>query len=184
MLAPANPPRNFCRLWFLAVFLHAIFVSAQIPAHQTQAPGATGIAPGPRACGCADGRRFPIGASMFGKNSARVVITGFRPDLPASTPGGKPAPCTDLVVLGQAVQLARAPDGRPFLKRQSLKRGIIHGLCDTKIQFGQAKKTYDFFADDGNAITLTKKDVGLTSIPENPILPATSQPNKLSTAPA
>src|SRR5260370_11937197 len=103
---------------------------------------------------------------MLGKNRGRVVIKGFRPDLPASTPGGKPAPCTDLVVLGQAVQLARAPDGRPFLKRQSLKRGIIHGLCDTKVQFGQAKKTYDFFADDGNAITLTKKDVGLTSILE------------------
>jgi hypothetical protein len=180
MLAPANPPRNFCRLWFLAVFLHAIFLSAQIPAQQTQAPGATGIAPGPRACGCADGRRFPIGASMFAKNSARVVITGFRPDLPAITPGGKPAPCTDLVVLGQAVQLARAQDGRPFLKRQSLKRGIIHGICDTKIQFGQTKKTYDFFADDGSAITLTEKDVGLTSIPENSIRAGSSAPNEVS----
>src|SRR5260370_24147282 len=178
MLAPANPPCNFCRLWFLAVFLHAIVVSAQIRAQQTQVPGAAGIAPSPRACGCADGRRFPIGASMFAKNSARVVITGFRPDLHASTRGGKPAPCTDLVVLGQAVQLARAQDGRPFLKRQSLKRGIIHGICDTKIQFGQAKKTYDFFADDGAAITLTEKDVGLTSILENSIGPGISAPDQ------
>src|SRR5260370_9713761 len=99
MLAPANPPCNFCRLWFLAVFLHAIVVSAQIRAQQTQVPGAAGIAPSPRACGCADGRRFPIGASMFGKNSARVVMTGVRPDLAASTPGGKPAPRTRLAIV-------------------------------------------------------------------------------------
>src|SRR5260370_36605261 len=101
MLAPANPPCNFCRLWFLAVFLHAIFVSAQIRAQQTQVPGATGIAPGPTACACGDGRRFPIRASMFGKNSARVVITGVRPDLPASTRSGKPAPWTDLTGVRQ-----------------------------------------------------------------------------------
>jgi hypothetical protein len=180
MLAPANSPRSFYRLWFLAVFPHAIFLSAQIPAQQTQALSATGVAPGTRACGCVDGRRFPIGASMFAKNSARVVITGFRPDLPASTPGGKPVPCTDLVVLGQAVQLARAQDGRPFLKRQSLKRGIIRSVCDTKIQFGQAEKTYDFLADDGSAITLTEKDLGLTSIPENFFGAGSSAPNEAS----
>src|SRR5260370_2921059 len=108
MLPPATPPRNFCRLWFLAVFLHAIFVSAQIPAHQTQAPGATGIAPGPRACGWADGRRFPIGASMFGKNSAGGVITGFRPNLPASTPAGKPPHLTHLLALIQPAHLTNA----------------------------------------------------------------------------
>src|SRR5260370_25835648 len=180
MLAPANPPRKFCRLWFLAVFLHAIFLSAQIPAQRTQATSATGVAPGTRACGCVDGRRFPIGASMFAKNSARVVITGFRPDLPASTPGGKPVPCTDLVVLGQAVQLARAQDGRPFLKRQSLKRGIIHGICDTKIQFGQAEKTYDFLDDHGSAIPLTEKDMSLRSILENSIDAGISAPDEAS----
>jgi hypothetical protein len=171
MLVPANPPRSSCLVCFLAAFLQAIFVSAQMSAQQTQAPG-------PRACGCADGRRFSIGASMFGKNSARVVITGFRPDLPASTPGGKPTSCANLVVLGQAVRLARAQDGRPFLKRQNLKRGIIHRICETKIQFVQPTKTYDFFADDGSAVTLTEKDAGLISFPENSIGPGNSAPDE------
>src|SRR5260370_37828773 len=107
MLAPASPPCNFCRLWFLAVFLHAIFVSAQIRAQQTQVPGATGIAPGPTACAWADGRRVPIGASMFGKDSARVVITGCRPDLPASTRGGQAATFEDLSVLWRGGQVRR-----------------------------------------------------------------------------
>jgi hypothetical protein len=180
MLVTANPPRRCCWTWFLAAFLQAVFVPAQIPAQQTRLPRAIGMAPGPKVCGCPDGRRFSIGAAMFGKNSARVVITGFRPDLPASTPGGKPAPCTDLVVLGQVVQLAKAPDGRPFLKRQSLKRGIIRSICDTKIHFVQAKKTYDFFADDGSALTLTGEDVSLTSIPEDSIGAGGSAPDEAS----
>jgi hypothetical protein len=116
-----------------------------------------------------DGRHFPLGASMFGKNSARVVITGFRPDLPASALGGKPAPCTDLTVLGQVIQLARAQDGHPFLIRRTIKRGIIENICDTKIHFVQARKTYDFFADDGSAVILTEKDMGLKSIPDDSI---------------
>jgi len=84
------------------------------------------------------------------------------------------------VVLGQVVHLARAPDGRPFLKRQSLKRGIIRCICDTKIHFVQAKKTYDFFADDGSALTLTEKDAGLTSIPEDSIGSGGSAPVEAS----
>jgi len=180
MLVPANPPLCCCWAWFLAAFLHAVFVPAQISAQQTRPPRAIAIAPDPKACGCPDGRRFPIGAAMFGKNSARVVITGFRPDIPASIPGGKPAPCTDLVVLGQVVQLARAPDGRPFLKRQSLKRGIIRSICDTKIHFVQAKKMYDFFSDDGSALTLTEKAVGLTSMPEDSIGAGGSAPDEVS----
>ncbi len=135
MLVPANPPRSSCLVCFLAAFLQAIFVSAQMSAQQTQEPG-------PRACGCGDGRRFSIGASMFGKNSAR------------------------------------AQDGRPFLKRQNLKLGIIHRICETKIQFVQPTKTYDFFADDGSAVTLTEKDAGLISFPENSIGPGNSAPDE------
>jgi len=82
-----------------------------------------------------------MGASVFGKNSARVVISGFRPALPASIPGSNPPVCTDLLVIGQVIVLARPEDNRPFLQRQSLKRGIIHDVCETKIRFTQAKKT-------------------------------------------
>jgi len=74
----------------------------------------------------------------------------------------------DLLVLGQVIQPAKAQDGRPFLKRQSLRRGIIHDICETKIQFVQASKQYDFFADDGNAIVLSEKDAAPPSIAEEP----------------
>src|SRR5215831_1080876 len=161
MLASANPPRRFSCAWLLAL-LHAVSVPAQVHA---QSPRSVALAPPARSCGCADGRRFAIGASMFGKDSARVVITGFRPDLPA---GSKSSPCIDLQVLGQVIQPAKAQDGRPFLKRQSLRRGIIHDICETKIQFVQASKQYDFFADDGNAIVLSEKDAAPPSIAEEP----------------
>src|SRR5215467_8694411 len=76
MLPLANrPPRRYCG-WLLAAFLQAGSVLAQTPA-QAQPPNSAKTAFGPKACGCADGRYFAIGASMFGKNSARVVITGF-----------------------------------------------------------------------------------------------------------
>jgi hypothetical protein len=167
MLSLAKPPRRCYCAWLLAALLHGGSVPAQIPAQQARPPHSTRTALGPRACGCADGRHFAIGASMFGKNSARVVITGFRPDLPESVPGSKPAPCLDLLVLGQVVQLARARDGRPFLRRQSLKRGIIHGVCETKIHFVQTRKLYDFFSDDGSAVTLSEKDVDAPYILED-----------------
>src|SRR5215510_9150479 len=112
---------------------------------------------------------------MFGKNSARVVITGFRPDLPA---GSKSSPCMDLLVLGQVIQPAKAQDGRPFLKRQSLRRGIIHDICETKIHFVQASKQYDFFADDGNAIVLSEKDAA-PSVAEEPIGPGGSAQDEI-----
>jgi hypothetical protein len=96
-----------------------------------------------------------------------VVITGFRADLAASIPASKPAPCRDLLVRGQVIKLERAPDGRPFLKRQSLKRGIIRDICETKIHFVQPKKLYDFFSDDGTALTLTGTDGDATSNPED-----------------
>lgn len=118
---------------------------------------ATGSSSARRSCACPDGRQFSIGASLFGKNSARVVITGFRPD-PASTPSvEQPAPCHDLTVLGQVVRLKTAGD-RPFFQRESLKRGTIQNICQTKIQFAEPKKLYDFFADDGSAVTLDDTD--------------------------
>jgi hypothetical protein len=66
--------------------------------------------------------------------------------------------CTELLVLGQVIRLLNTPDGRPFLKRESLKRGVIHNVCDTKIHFVEAKKSYNFFDDDGSALTLTGND--------------------------
>src|SRR6266851_223354 len=95
-------------------------------------------------CSCPDGRQFAVGASMYGKSSARVLITGLRPDPASSARGGLPR-CTDVLVLGQVVRLLRAADGRPFLERESLKRGAIRNVCRTKIHFIEAKKSYDFF---------------------------------------
>lgn len=119
--------------------------------------GVFGAAPmlAQRACNCPDGRRFAIGASMFGKNSARILITGFHSEPSLSTGHNDPPHCSDLLVLGQIVQLMQAPDGRPFLKRDNLKRGTISRICDTQITFIEPKKSYDFFADDGSALTLT-----------------------------
>jgi hypothetical protein len=179
MLPPTSPPRRSYCAWLLAVFLHA-GSPAQISAQQARPAHSARIALGPRACGCADGRHFAIGASVFGKNSARVVITGFRAGLSESIPGSKPAPCLDLLVLGQVVQLASAQDGRPFLRRQSLKRGIIHGICETKIQFVQAKRLYDFFSDGGSAVTLTEQDVDAPSIPEDSNGAVSSVPDETS----
>ncbi len=107
-----------------------------------------------QACNCPDGRRFAIGASMFGKNSARILITGFHSEPSLSAGHNDPPHCSDVLVLGQIVQLMQAPDGRPFLKRDNSKRGTISRICDTQITFIEPKKSYDFFADDGSALTL------------------------------
>ncbi len=105
------------------------------------------------ACGCPDGRRFAIGAAMFGKGSSRVVITGLRHGLPP-VPGSAVPQCSDIQAVGQVVHLLNSADGRPFLKRESLKRGVIRDVCRTRIHFIEARKSYDFFADDGSAVTL------------------------------
>jgi hypothetical protein len=62
--------------------------------------------------------------------------------------------------------LARSADNRPFLQRQSLKRGIIHDVCGTNIRFTPAKKTYDFFADDGDALTLREEQLAPLPVEE------------------
>lgn len=122
-----------------------------------------------RACSCPDRRRFAIGASMFGKNSARVLITGFHSE-PSAGAGPENLPrCSDLLVLGQVVELAQAPDGRPFLKRDNLKRGSISRICDTQISFIEPKKSYDFFADDGSALTLTEDAAPQPVDPAQPV---------------
>jgi hypothetical protein len=145
--------RRCCWGWLLtAILLHPVSVIAQTPPRQ------------PQGCGCPDGRRFSTGASLFGKNSARVLVTGFRPQPSASASAGESTQCTDLLVLGQVIRLLNTPDGRPFLKRESLKRGVIHNICDTKIHFVEAKKSYDFFEDDGSALTLTGNDARPTSM--------------------
>ncbi|MFL6447552.1 MAG: hypothetical protein ACJ746_07665 [Bryobacteraceae bacterium] len=105
------------------------------------------------ACSCPDGRQFSIGSSLFGKNSARVVITGFHRDL--ALPG--PPSCKDLTVVGQTVRL-EVLDGHPFLRRENRKSGTISDICETKIQFAEPKKSYDFFKDDGTAVTLSDID--------------------------
>ena len=71
-------------------------------------------------------------------------------------------------MLGEVVRLVQVPDDRPFLKRESLKRGTIPGVCGTKIQFAEARKLYDFFADDGSAVTLSDEDAGSASSPNPP----------------
>jgi hypothetical protein len=119
------------------------------------------------ACGCSDGRQFAVGASLFGKNSSRVLVTALRPEPAPGSPRRGLSPCTDIVVLGQAVRLLQVPDDHPFLKRESLKRGIISDVCSTNIQFAEAKKSYDFFADDGSAVTLTDEDTGQTLPPNS-----------------
>ena len=169
MFAPANSRGSWCILPLLAGFLDAVTVSAQIPSRPAPPPRSTKIASVPRACGCPDGRSFAIGATVFGRNSARVVVTGFRPDLPASAsiPGGAPAACTDILVLGQVVELARSEDGRPFLRRRSVKRGTIHDVCQTKIHFVKANQTYDFFAGDGSALTLREEQLGRPPLAED-----------------
>lgn len=118
---------------------------------------ATGSSSARRACACPDGRQFSPGASLFGRNSARVVITGFRPDQSSIPSVEQPIPCHDLTVLGQIVRL-KATSDRPFFQRENLKRGTIQNICETKIQFAEPKKFYDFFADDGSAVTLDNTD--------------------------
>jgi hypothetical protein len=115
-------------------------------------------------CGCPDGRQFAVGASMYGKSSARVLITGLLPNPPRGA-RGELRRCTDVLVLGQAVRLLTASDGRPYLKRESLKRGTIRNVCRTGIHFITAQKSYDFFKDDGSAVTLTDQDVSRPSEP-------------------
>ena len=122
-----------------------------------------------RACSCSDGRRFAIGASMFGKNSARILITGFHSEPSLSAGPNDPPHCSDLLVLGQVVRLMQAPDGRPFLKRDNLKRGTISRICDTRITFIEPKKSYDFFADDGSALTLSDDAGPQAAASANPI---------------
>jgi hypothetical protein len=117
-------------------------------------------------CSCPDGRQFAVGASMYGKSSSRILITGLRPDLPRGANGELP-PCTDVLVVGQAIQLLTGIDGRPYLRRDTLKRGAIRDVCRTEIHFIKAQKSYDFFADDGSAVTLSDNDVGQPSGPNS-----------------
>lgn len=109
-------------------------------------------------CSCPDGRRFSIGSSLFGKSSARVVITGFRRD--AAQPGL--SSCKDLTVVGQTVRL-QVLAGHPFVRRENRKMGTISEICQTQIQFAQPSKSYDFFKDDGSAVTLS--DIELAQMP-------------------
>jgi hypothetical protein len=113
------------------------------------------------ACACPDGRQFSLGASLFGKNSARVVLTGFSPDPAPTPPAEQPITCHDLTVAGQVIRL-KTSGSRPFLQRESLKRGTIRNICQTEIQFIESKKSYDFFADDGSAVTLSDADIDPT----------------------
>jgi hypothetical protein len=81
------------------------------------------------------------------------VITGFHRDL--AQPG--PPPCKDLAVVGQTVRL-QVLTGHPFLRRENRKSGTITDICQTQIQFAQPSKSYDFFKDDGTAVTLSDID--------------------------
>jgi hypothetical protein len=69
------------------------------------------------------------------------------------------------MVVGQIVRL-EVLNGHPFLRRETRKRGTIEDICHTKIQFAESKKSYDFFKDDGSAVTLSDTDVSRT-LPES-----------------
>jgi hypothetical protein len=107
-----------------------------------------------RECTCSDGRQFAIGQSLFGKNSARVVISDFTGNylqaarLPA---------CRDLILVGQVIRRKEVA-GHSYLKRETVKRGTIPDICETQIQFTARNKSYDFFTEDGTAITLNDLD--------------------------
>ena len=140
-------------------------------------------APGPdadqgqHACSCADGRQFSLGSSLFGKGSSRVVVKSFVVD-PAQTVSGSQLPaCHDLTVVGQVVRLRTAND-RPFFHRESLKRGVIRNVCQTQIRFTEPKKSYDFFADDGSAVTLSDVDARQTTSPGGQETASTDEENQ------
>jgi hypothetical protein len=111
----------------------------------------------PSTCACPDGRQFSTGWSLFGKNSARVLITGFRRDLIQPFQEGGLPKCKDLMVVGQTIYL-EAQGNRPFLRRETQKRGTIEDICHTTIHFATPRKSYEFFADDGTAVTLSDMD--------------------------
>ncbi|MBV9084226.1 MAG: hypothetical protein JOZ62_16235 [Acidobacteriaceae bacterium] len=136
----------------------------------TTPPQSAGPRPSPAGspnhpCGCSDGREFSIGDSLFGNNSARVVITGFQPGQPLAN--GLPS-CERISVLGQIVRLDTS-DERPFFKRENAKNGVISAVCDTRIQFLALKKSYDFFADDGAAVTLSDSDIANSGTAETDV---------------
>jgi hypothetical protein len=176
MLAPSKLPGGCCWAYLLAAtFFNSTLVHAQGSAGSSSSSSVKHAAragqnvsrPFEQRCGCSDGRQFSIGASLFGKNSARVLITGFRPQS-VVIPTGELAQCTDVLVVGQIVRLFNSQDGRPFLRRQNLKRGVIRNICDTRIHFVEAKKSYDFFADDGSGLTLNEDDTDQMSGPDDP----------------
>ena len=116
-------------------------------------------------CACPDGRQFSTGSSLSGKNSARVVITDFRRDLGQATQHQGLPTCKDILVVGQTVHLETFR-GHPYLRRENQKRGTIADICQTKIQFTEPKNYYDFFKDDGSAVSISDVEVGQTP-PEN-----------------
>ena len=74
--------------------------------------------------------------------------------------------CKDLTVVGQTVRL-EVLGGHPFLRRENRKQGTIEDICHTKIQFAEPKKSYDFFKDDGTAVTLSDTDAA-QELPDKP----------------
>ncbi len=101
-------------------------------------------------CACPDGRVFSLGAALFGQNSSRVIVAGFQPQLSASPIVPR---CSAIEALGQTVELRRSAGG-VYLQRVNRKRGVIRDVCQTQIRFISPARSYDFFADDGNAVTL------------------------------
>src|SRR5260370_11699205 len=81
-------PSNRVRLGIAVIVLCSPFLQAQ----QKK--------PSESVCGCPDGRQFAVGASMYGKRSARVLITGLRPDPPQVARLEFPR-CPDVLVLAQ-----------------------------------------------------------------------------------
>jgi hypothetical protein len=113
-----------------------------------------GLGEGGANCVCSDERQFSIGQSLFGKGSARVVISDFTGNF---FQAGRLPLCRDLFLVGQVIRRKEVA-GHSYLKRETVKRGTIPDICQTQIQFTARNKSYDFFTEDGAAITLSDLD--------------------------
>jgi hypothetical protein len=122
-------------------------------------PGGT-ITGNGRSCACADGRSFTVGASVFGRDSARVRITGFKPAPVNAADGRNPQSCLNLGVVGQAIEEVRPSFERPYLRRRTLRRGTLLDVCATSIQFREPRRVYSLFDDAWREVAIPEQKAG------------------------
>jgi uncharacterized Zn-binding protein involved in type VI secretion len=134
---------SFCCLFtFVAALTLSVGRAQTAPTAPVYGHPATG------GCSCPDGRSFSLGKSLFGKGSSRVTITGL------TRAFSGPTVCGDLLVAGQIIRQMTDARGRPFLGRQTLKRGRVSSICFTTINFAESRRTYNPFQSDADAFVL------------------------------